>query len=605
MTESDVGGHLDWRARFLLPSIGFPSWSVDRPERLAFISDEGGTTQVWTSTVNGSGRRPLTDQRVGVEDFVLSPRGDAAAWWSDDSGDGSGAWVATFFDSGDTIELLHSLEPGWSEGIAWCADRVAIAISNGVQYRIYEGQPGGKGRLLYASTQPAGLGREWTTTPGGLSSNGHLVCLRHSERGDMLHFGLRVLRASDGTPVGDLVDVGRTVRVASWSPIAGDNRVAIVHEQDGIERPAVWSPETDERVNYPSDLPGEIEVSGWYPDASALLVTHWHDGSSQLQRLDLSSGKYSLVDDPGGYITGAAVRPDGTVWLREESGTRPPRVRTAEGAIVLAAPDSEPSGVAHQSVRFAGPTGEPTHMMLATPAGKGPHPTMMFVHGGPEWAEPDRYDPWTATLVEHGVAVAKVNYRGSTGFGEAWRTSIYDGNIGIPEVSDVVSGLGYLIDMGIADPTKCAIEGWSWGGYISALAIGLHPDTFAAAIAGIPVCDSVMTHEDCSPSQQAYDRAIMGGTPSEVPERYAERSPSTYLDAVRTPLLIIAGEHDSACPIRQVRWYTAELEERGQSVQLHVYDAGHHANSVAERLAQVDLELGFLERQGMIKAIGG
>jgi dipeptidyl aminopeptidase/acylaminoacyl peptidase len=600
-----VDEQLGWRSRFLFPTIGFPSWSVEKPERVCFVSDEGGTTQLWTSRVGENDRRPLTDQRVGVEEFVISPHGDAAAWWSDDSGDGNGAWVATNIEAGDTTELLHGLQPGWSEGIAWCADRVAIAISDGTQYRIYEGRPGGEGRLLYESTQPAGLGREWTTTPGGLSTDGDLVCLRHSEHGDMLHFGLRVLRASDGTAVGDLVDTDRTVRVASWSPIAGDSRVALIHELDGIERPAVWSPEADERVNYPSDLPGEIEVNGWYPDASALLVTHWHDGSSQLHRLDLGSGVYTLVEDPGGYITGAAVRPDGTVWLREESGTRPPRVRTAEGATVLAPPGRAPSGVTHQSVRFAGPTGETTQMMLAVPEGNGPHPTLMYVHGGPEWAEPDRYDPWAATLVDHGVAVAKVNYRGSTGFGEAWRTSIYDGNIGIPEAADVVSGLGYLIDMGVADPTRCAIEGWSWGGYISALAIGLHPDTFAAAIAGIPVCDSVMTHEDCSPSQQAYDRAIMGGSPSEVPERYAERSPSTYLDAVRTPLLIIAGEHDSACPIRQVRWYTAELEKRGRSVQLHVYDAGHHANSVAERLAQVELELEFLERQGLLKAAGG
>jgi dipeptidyl aminopeptidase/acylaminoacyl peptidase len=109
-----------------------------------------------------------------------------------------------------------------------------------------------------------------------------------------------------------------------------------------------------------------------------------------------------------------------------------------------------------------------------------------------------------------------------------------------------------------------------------------------------------MTHEDCSPSQQAYDRAIMGGGPAEVPERYAERSPSTYLDAVRTPLLIIAGEHDSPCPIRQVRFYTDELLARGQSVQLHVYDAGHHANSVAEKIAQAELELEFLAAHGVI-----
>jgi dipeptidyl aminopeptidase/acylaminoacyl peptidase len=93
----------------------------------------------------------------------------------------------------------------------------------------------------------------------------------------------------------------------------------------------------------------------------------------------------------------------------------------------------------------------------------------------------------------------------------------------------------------------------------------------------------------------------MGGSPTEVPERYAERSPSTYLDAVRTPVLIIAGEHDSACPIRQVRWYADELHERGRDVRLHVYDAGHHANSTAERVAQVELALEFLEQHGLLK----
>jgi dipeptidyl aminopeptidase/acylaminoacyl peptidase len=590
----------DWRARFLQPTVGFPSWSSSDHDRLAFLSNEGGTTQVWTTHRKLSDRRPLTDQRVGTEDFVMSPNGQHIAWWSDESGDGSGGWVATSIESGDTFDLLTGLSSGWSEGLAWSANRVAIALTDGSRYRVYVGEPGGAGHVVYESSNPAGLGREWTTTPGGLSTDGRLLCVRHSEAGDMLHFALRVVSVDDGVTIDDLVDEGRTLRVASWSPISGDDRVAVVQETDGVERPGLWHPRSRERRNYSSDLPGEMEVSAWYPDGEGLLVTQWYEGRSQLFRLDLASGDYELLHDPSGYISAAGVRPDGEVWLREEAGDRPPVVRTVDGRSVLIAPGKAPDGVPYRRLRFVGQTGEPTHMMLAEPDGSGPHPTLMYVHGGPEWAEADQFDPWTATLVEHGVAVAKVNYRGSTGFGERWRTAIHDGNIGFPEASDVVVGLGYLIDMGIADPTRCAIEGWSWGGYIATLAIGLYPDTFAAAIAGIPVCDSVMTHEDCSPSQKAYDRAIMGGSPSEVPDRYAERSPSTYLDAVRTPLLIIAGEHDSACPIRQVRWYADQLKDRGRSVQLHVYDAGHHANSVEERITQVELELAFLEGQGLV-----
>lgn len=566
-----------------------------------FVSDEGGVSQVWTASVSGTDRRPVTDQRVGVEEFVLASDGQRVAWWRDDTGDGHGGWVATPIDGSEqSFDLLQGLPAGWSEGLAWASTHVAAAISDGENYRIYVGSPGKAARLVYESTSPAGLGREWTTSPGGLSTDGSLVCIRHSEQGDMLHFGLRVLRASDGSAVADLVDADKTVRVCAWSPVPGDQRIAIVHERDGIERPAVWSPFTGERRDYHSDLPGEIDVNGWFADAAALLVTHWHDGQSQLYRLDVDTGELRLLADPGGYISAAAVRPDGAIWMRDESGLRAPAVKSLDGSTILAPPSVAAPGTSYRSVRFAGPSGDPIHMMVAEPTGPGPHPTVMYVHGGPEWAEADSYDPWTATLVDHGVVVAKVNYRGSTGFGEAWRTSIHDGNIGIPEVSDIISGLSYLIDVGVSDPHRCAIEGWSWGGYIATLAIGLHPLAFTAAIAGIPVCDSVMTHEDCSPSQQAYDRAIMGGSPTEVPERYAERSPSTYLDAVTTPLLIIAGEHDSACPIRQVRWYTERLQQRGREVQLHVYDAGHHANSTAERVAQVELALEFLEGRGLL-----
>lgn len=590
----------DWRDRFRLPVVHFPDWAAGDPDRLVFISDEGGSTQVWTAHLRTGERRPLTDQRVGVEEFVLSPSGDAVAWWSDDSGDGNGAWVATRVDDGATSPLLTGLGAGWSEGLAWCGDTVAVAVTDDETYRVYVGPPGGAGRLVARSSRPMGLGREWETTAGGLSTDGTLLCLRHSDEGDMLHFGLRVVDLTSGDVTGELVDPGLSVRVASWSPRPGDQRVALVHERDGIDRPAVWNPVSGERRDFALDLPGEVDVAGWYPDASALLLVHWHDGRCRLYRLDLGSGECVLVHDPQGYVSGAAVRPDGAVWLRAEAGDRAPSVRAVDGDVVLPVPGDVLEGAALRSMRFVGPSGETTHMMVATPDGAGPHPTVMLVHGGPEWADSDVYDPWTATLVDHGIAVAKVNYRGSTGFGVAWRTAIHDGNIGFPEVADVVAGLRYLIDIGVADPGRSAIEGWSWGGYVAMLAIGLHPDTFVAAIGGIPVCDAVMTHEDCSPSQQMYDRAIMGGTPAQVPERYRERSPSTYLDAVRTPVLLIAGEHDSACPIRQVRWYADQLAARGGSVQLHVYDAGHHANTVADKIAHAELELEFLASHGVL-----
>ena len=177
------------------------------------------------------------------------------------------------------------------------------------------------------------------------------------------------------------------------------------------------------------------------------------------------------------------------------------------------------------------------HMMVATPDGPGPFPTVML---RPRWPGVGRarglFDPWTSTLVERRVAVAKVKHQRVDGLRCCLAVRKNDGNIGFPEVEDVVAGMGYLIDLGISDPQRCAIEGWSWGSSRGNLAMGTHPDAFVAAIGGCPVCDSVMTHEDCSIA--AGVRACHGRKPGDVPERYAERSPSTYLDAVRTPLLL-------------------------------------------------------------------
>ena len=93
----------------------------------------------------------------------------------------------------------------------------------------------------------------------------------------------------------------------------------------------------------------------------------------------------------------------------------------------------------------------------------------------------------------------------------------------------------------------------------------------------------------------------MGRSPAEVPERYAERSPSTYLDAVRTPLLMIAGEHDSACPIRQVRFYA----ENGSAEEAAPFSCtsmtpGTTRTTSRRRSLQAELELEFLAAHGVV-----
>jgi dipeptidyl aminopeptidase/acylaminoacyl peptidase len=138
------------------------------------------------------------------------------------------------------------------------------------------------------------------------------------------------------------------------------------------------------------------------------------------------------------------------------------------------------------------------------------------------------------------------------------------------------------------------LAGWSWGGYLTLLGAGRHPDRWTSLIAGVPVADYVAAYEDESPMLQALDRALFGGSPADVPELYRERNPITYVDAVTAPLLILAGENDSRCPIRQVWNYVGRLRDRGIEPVVYTYSTGHASFDIEERVRQTAIVLDHL-----------
>jgi dipeptidyl aminopeptidase/acylaminoacyl peptidase len=217
----------------------------------------------------------------------------------------------------------------------------------------------------------------------------------------------------------------------------------------------------------------------------------------------------------------------------------------------------------------------------------------MYVHGGPTWAYTDTFMPAVQAWVDHGYAVAMVNYRGSTGYGVPFRDALI-GDPGFPECEDVLAGLDALIAEGVSDPQRAIVAGGSWGGYVTLLSIGLYPDRFAAAAATVPVADYAVAYEDESPELQAFDRSLFLGSPEENPDLYTERSPITYVGAVRTPVLILAGDHDSRCPIRQVLNYVDILDARGLTHEVYRFEAGHGSLVIDERIRQMQVQLAFV-----------
>jgi dipeptidyl aminopeptidase/acylaminoacyl peptidase len=580
----------DWPRRFSAPRIDRMAWSAVAPDRLGVVSNEGGSSQAWAWDLATGERRQVSSGGVGAEEVHVTPDGEHVVWWLDPTGDERGRWMSTPFAGGDSRPAFD-VEDGWAMGLSLVPGAAAFGLAGDEDYVVYVRHGDEPSRALYRHPRPAGVGAEWPTGPGGLSADARLLAIRHAERSDISRPAVRVLDAHTGETVGDVFDEGLSAVPGGWSPVPGDQRVVLVRELADVERPWLWDLSTGELAELPIGLPGAVFLEDWYGDGSALLLRHAHEARDQLVRFDLETGVVTELTSLDGTISNGCVRPDGTVWFRIERGTHAPRICDTDGREVLSlggepAPDGHP---------FDDPAGDRIQGWLIRPEGAGPFPTIVSVHGGPEYHNTDAFEPRRQAFVDHGYAVLLVNYRGSDGYGVRFRQSL-QGNIGFPESEDLNAGLDHLIATGVTDPGRVAIEGWSWGGYLATLNAGLHPDRWKAVIAGIPVGDYVAAHYECAPALRAWDLATLGGSPMDLPELYAERNPMTYVDAVQAPVLMIAGEHDSRCPLGQVMVYAHALRARGREVEVHLYAGGHHANDVDEQIAHVRLMLEFLER---------
>ncbi|MGZ5301660.1 MAG: prolyl oligopeptidase family serine peptidase [Actinomycetota bacterium] len=584
-----------WKRRFTAPQTGFPAWSDSAADHLAFVSNESGSWQAWVTDRTTRQRRRISNEPMGVEGVLVPPDG-RVVWWRDDTGDERGLWMAAPFDAGEPRPLVPGVPRGWSAGISFAGDVVAFGVVTDDDYLAIVARPGSAPSIIRTSDNPLGVGREDPPGSGGISADGGLVCIRTADHGNILHRGLVVLDATDGTVVAQLLDVGSNLDPAAWSPRPGDDRLLFTSELGAFERPSIWSPRNAERRELPVDLPGAAIPVGWWPDGSAILVRHEFEGAFELYRLDTESGGTTLVADPPGEIVDAAVRPDGQVWFQTSDSVHPPRVMNADGEEVLApVGERPPKGRPFRSFWFEDPAGQRVQAFVATPPGDGPHPTVMSVHGGPEWHERDAFDAETQAFVDAGYAVALVNYRGSTGYGIAFRRALV-GDPWFPETEDVIAGLDALIAAGVADPERVAFSGWSWGGCLACLNEGLHPDRWKAVFAGIPSGDMVAAHYASMPEIRAYDVALYGGTPDEVPDLYRERNPMTYVDRAVAPVLVIAGEQDPRCPIEGITPWVDALRSRGVPVDVHLYPQGHHSNAVDQQVHHMQLILDFFGR---------
>ncbi len=581
----------DWERRFRAPIVSMPDWSPLAPDRIGYESTESGVWQLHAWDSSSGLRRRVTDHPVGVISGSLSPDGANIHWWQDETGDESGRWLTAPFEGGDAAPLLHDVPVGWNEGMAQAPGVIAASISDANGFGIFVRHGDGPSVEIARSPDLLRVAGDEGYNRGGLSADGSLLCL---QRGNMMHPALRVVDARSGETVADLQDEEKCLSAAVWAPRAGDGRLVVIHERRGEAAPAIWEPATGAWTDLDTGLEGDVFAYDWWPDGSALLLANLVEGRHRLHRYELGTGALSAFEHPPGQVSGARVRPDGSIWFRWCDGAHDHRILNDRGEEVLRpAGDPAPQGRPYTSFRYDNPHGESVHGFYVAPEGDGPFPVLIRPHGGPTWLDEDRFNPEVQSYVDVGFAVAMINYRGSTGYGAEWRDALI-GDIGGPEVEDLNAGLAWLVGQGIADPSRAVIGGWSWGGYLTLMELGKHPDLWVCGIAGIPVGDYELSYDDMSPDLQAYDRALLGGTPAEVPELMRDRNPIYFADAVRAPVLFLIGENDSRCPFRQAMAYVDKLAARGHPHEVYLFGTGHGSYDIEEEIRQQRAILDFL-----------
>ncbi len=540
-----------------------PAFSPDG-KWLAFISDRSDKRQLYRLSLDGGEAEPLTSGEDGVTAFAWSPDGAVIAYTMTDPvtaamkerSEKYGDY--THEDRDARMAQLHLLE-------------VASKAS----------------RPLTAGAFVVG-GFDW-------SPDGTRIAFDH--------------RVSSDAGMSGSADI-------SVVDVAGGAVTALV-TQDGPDSNPKWSPD-GRRIAFQSAMAqpfyffangalAVVNAAGGTPDALTARfdenpsLVAWTDAGilfsasqrtwSYLYRLDPASRQVSMHRVREDWIGQSfAVTPAGTHTAFVASGPREfPDVYSAPLALTLTATKLSDLGAqvaawpqhGREVVRWKSQDGAEVEGVLHKPAdfqaGRR-YPLLVVIHGGPTGvSRPLPYgsasfypiDGW----LTRGALVLEPNYRGSAGYGEAFR-SLNVRNLGIGDAWDVLSGIDHLVAQGLVDKDRVGSMGWSQGGYISAFLATKHADRFKALSVGAGISNWVTyyVNTDIHPFTRQYLKA----TPWDDPKVYADTSPMTYIKSARAPTLIQHGDKDPRVPIPNAFELYQGLQDQKVPTELMIFRGFGH-----------------------------
>jgi len=546
-------------------SAGSPCFSPNG-RRLAFLSDRGGKKQqVVVMDLCLSEGRKVTDFDEGVVSLRWSPDGRRLAviakadktpeekkrderkedWWTVDADERRRALWIVRADGGGKPRRV-SLPAEHLSNVAWTPD--------------------GR-RLVYIACPVASINSQWfeseLKTVGATGRGRRTVC---PVRGHMVETRMTV--APDGRrlllcqPFGERDqwhDTGKIIdlRTGRARPVAP----GCPHRQMNLQ----WLP--DGRVCFESDVGTSFKLFVTRPGGKPRMLPTGDGAAAYAVPAAKADRLFYLYSEPG--------QPDEICMIPLDGSAEPVQVTDVNrsmGRVRLAA---------CETVRWKTKDGLEIEGLLYLPTKPGarkPYPLMVLPHGGPYGSSVASY---TGSAVPNlycaaGYACLLPNFRGSTGRGRLFTRKIVrdwgDGPFG-----DIMAGVDALIRRGVGDGKRMAVVGGSYGGYMTAWAVG-HTRRFRAAVAVAAVINNLsMWGTTDIPGFQLFSSG--GPGPSFTDKYWRDQSPLYHADKVRTPTLVITGEVDARVPPSQSHEFYRALKHRGVETRLILYPREPHGVS--------------------------
>jgi dipeptidyl aminopeptidase/acylaminoacyl peptidase len=585
---ADVATRQNMQLTFGEKSSSNPKWSPDG-NWIAFTSTrKDNKNNLYLLNVNGGEAEPLTEVKSSISDFDWSPDGRSIAFtmsdpkteeeekndkakndfrWVDENMKFSRLYVITIQkDANGKREPRKLTTDNYNvEDFDWSSDGSRIAFSH--------------------TKSP--VANDWTT------SDVSIVEVASAKTIPLANTG-----AAESNPV--YSPDGKSIAI-----LASDNPP----RWTGAGVIQIFSISGGQPKSLSTSFDGQPEIAGWSADGKRIYFSEAKGTGTQIYSIDVAANRIEEIKTTPAVYTAISLN---------RAGTRFGFVRqtpdTPGDVFVASVSDFTPVQISHvnadaklpplgrtEVISWKSKDGKQIEGLLTYPVGyqAGQRvPLILNVHGGPTGVFQQTFIGGRgvyplATFAAHGYAILRANPRGSSGYGTEFRRANV-GDWGVGDYQDLMAGVDRVIEMGVADPERLGVMGWSYGGFMTTWIV-TQTQRFKAASAGAPVTNLMSFNGTAD--IPAFVPDYFGGQFWEVLDTYQKHSPIFNVKSVTTPTMIQQGDADVRVPISQGYEFYHALKVKGVPTRMLVLPRQPHGPTEPKmQLAAMNANLEWFDK---------